>query len=366
MGAMKRSFAPALITAALVFAPACKSEDAKTDAAADAKDAKDGKAKDGDVKDADAKDGDKSAVIKEVAAAGGADTGDSLKLVPDGAMVVGTIDLAMLAKMPAFNAGMLAGMVNDPEAREALTTMQSCGIQLNMFRRISFAGTEEGGKGMGIIDGKGISERSVLDCLAAKAKEKDGTVVTFTDGSGYTIGVADKDDMVIIAMGSDRLVLTTKKWQAEIEGRVKGEGVAAIDGGLKAAMPLADTSKRVWMVIGTSKELSGELKGQPLESMVGAGVWLDGDFDAQSAKSFDMGVKIGMPDDAKATAGKDFLTTQYAQVAPMAAMFGLPPGLADKVQFGTAGSTVTIGLSLNQADLKAIEAAAKKDRKSVV
>ena len=173
--------------------------------------------------------------------------------------------------------------------------ISGCGSQ-----RISFAGSDAKG-GLVIIDGKGLSEQSKLQCLADKSKEKEGTTVTFTDGDGYRVGTSDKGDGVVIAIGENRLVITDEKYRAEVEGRIKGEGKSAIEGSLAAAMPLADTSKPVWMVIGASEDLTREMKGMPLEKMTGAGVWFDGALGGAKPEGFDMGVKIGMPDDASAT-----------------------------------------------------------------
>lgn len=360
---MKRSLTTALISTALLVAPACKGDEAKSGDAAKSADAKDGDAKEGDAKKAEGEDGAKEGEAQKEAApaaGGAASAADALALVPDSAFVVGTMDLSMMANMPAFNAGMIAAMVQDPDAADGLQTLNECGIQLNNLRRVSFGAADEGDRGMAIIDGKGISERSKLDCLAAKAKEKEGTEVKFEDKGAYTVATADKDDMLVIAVGSDRLVISEGKWREEIEARVKGEGTGATEGSLKASMPLADNSKLIWMVMGPSDDMKRELKGQPLEAMTGAGIWIDGDWVNAKATSLDMGIKIGMPDEAGATKGKDFLATQYAQVKPMAAMFGLPASVVDKVKFGATATMVTIDLSLTEADLKALEAAATK------
>lgn len=343
---MKRTLTIAAVSAAFLVAPGCKKDETKADGAAEA--AKDGegeKAADGEEKAEE-----KAEAEAPAAAAGGSNAVEALAFFPEGTFFVGTADLGMLKLLPGFSSAMVESAIEDPKAREAVRTFRECGVDIMNLTRVSF-GVAEKDKAMVVMDGTGISKRSNLECVVAAVAKADPPVNLSIEEADGLVKITGMDKSTGYAIGDDRLVIANAEAAELVEPRVKGEGSSASEGSLKAALALADTSKKVFAVMGGDSEATKELAGTPLEGVTGMAMWIEG-----SDKELSMEVKMGMPDAAKATAGKDFLSTQFdQQVKPLAPMIGIPATVVEKVKFAAAESVVTIGMALDEADMKLLQ-----------
>lgn len=353
---MKRMLITALVSTGLLVAPGCKGDKAADGAAAEAGEAKEGAAEAGVTK-AGESDGDKAVAVEEAPkakSAGSSDPKEPLAMIPAGAFMAFSVDVGGLQNLPVLGGDLIEKMIKDPDDKATYAAMRDCGLTLDLMSRFT-VGAEEKDGGMAILDGKGIAVKSKAECIAKYLDEKKGRTTTFSDGDGFT-KLTDGKDALLYLVGDDRIIFTETGYGPKVEEMIAGKGAKAIEGNLAGPLAIADTSATIMGIVGLSDDQRAKMgpDAGPLSEMSGAA------FSAgQSGDGVKFGLRIAMPDAAKANSAKDFLTRKYAEIKPMAGMLGIPPQLADKLAFGADGRAATASLALSAADLAMLKTIAE-------
>jgi hypothetical protein len=166
----------------------------------------------------------------------------------------------------------------------------------------------------------------------------EGPQLRSDDGDGF--GYFPDDDTV---------VMVTKEWDADVQARLRGEGKAAIEGGLAGTVARIQQDDPLWVV--------GRIAGKSeagLASSAMAGIddvtfelRLEG-VDVLLSTSFDAG------EAADATRVRDGMQTQLDQVKSMLPVMGMPSSIVPKLAFVAEGDLVKFDLSLTGEELKSL------------
>jgi hypothetical protein len=346
---MKTKLSIAIVSAGLFVLPACKGDEKK----ADDKTAEKGKAGaeggDAAAKDAPAAEEKKGAA----ASAGGGPVANTTKFVPDDAVFLAHIDVKSISSSPMWGANK-AAMANDPETKKAMDALAKCNLSVDGFDSITLGGDDKE-HAVVVVAGAGIGKADNLACVGEsmkddigdgnwKVEDKDGEKVVVIDGGAQIGHMVDENTLVV----------ASKDWDGTVKSLIGGDGAAAVDGKLKKAVGNADTSKNLWFAARVPESAGGELKGSPAEGL---------EFVAGSVDLGDglgVAIKAGTASPEKAEGLKNFLVTTYGQYKGMAAMVGIPPEVAEKVQFGVAESSATASLDLTKEEVDRIKANMEK------
>ncbi|GEM_PF-4721619 len=346
---MKRILITALISAGLLATPACKGvPSGETDS----------KAKKSQVSTSEEVKGSKSEGSEEKATIAtpkrtgisGSDPQGALALIPEGAYLALTLDLAALQNLPLFGTELIEQSILDSEDRVTYEAMKNCGITIDLMQRATMGAPDENGW-VGILDGKGIAVKSKAECIAKWLLAEKGRKIAFTDGDGFTKMTGD-DGRTAYLVGDDRLIFTDSGYASKIEAMLSGSGEKAIEGSLAAAAAIASWDRVITGLVGITSQQREKLAADmgALKDMTGAVIAA-----GPSGDGLKIDASVVMPDAAKATAAKDFMAQKYAEVKPFAAMLGIPESLANKVVFAANGGVSTVSLPLNAADIATIK-----------
>lgn len=358
---MKRTLSIALLSAGLVSFAACggggdnkKSDDksaekAKDDDGGAADDEK--KAEGGDEKKADGGDEKKAEAAAPASGGGGGGgaPGDTTKYVPDSAVFLAHVNIKSISSSPMWGANK-AAMENDPETKKTIEALKKCNLDVDGFDSLTMAG-DENDHAVVIVVGGGMGVAKNLECVGESMKEDIGEGNwKVEDRDGEKVVVIDGGKQIGHMMDDNTLVVASSDWDATVKELAGGGGTAAVNGKLKDAVANADTSKNIWFAARVPESAGGQLKGSPAEGLA----YVAGSVDLGEGIGVD--IKAGTASAEKAAALKEFLVATYGQYKGMAPMVGIPPELADKVEFGTADSAATATLKLNKAEVDQIKA----------
>lgn len=349
---MKTKLSIAIVSAGLFVVPACKGDEKK----ADDKTAEKGEAGDagGDAKGGEAEAGG-AADEKKVAAAPatGGPVADTTKFVPEDAVFMAHIDVKSISSSPMWGANK-AAMQSDPDTKKAMEALEKCNLSVDGFDSITLGGDDKE-HAVVVVAGAGIGKADNLACVGESMKEDigDGNWKV-EDRGGEKVVVIDGGAQIGHMVDDNTLVVASKDWDATVAALIGGTGAAAVDGSLKKAVGNADTSKNLWFAARVPEAASGELAGSPAEGLE----YVAGSVDL--GNGLGVAIKAGTASPEKAQGLQKFLVATYGQYKGMAAMIGIPPEVAEKVQFGTVESAATASLNLTKEEVDKIKANMEK------
>lgn len=280
----------------------------------------------------------------------------SAKLIPEGATMVGGVDLAAVQKSSSWedNKAML-----ESQGKEALDAMGKCNLGLDKFKNITVGMDPAGGdeKLAVVIVADGIGKKENLDCAKGEIKKQEGgDEEPWTEEEEGKVLKLDGGKATAFVVDDNTIAIAGKAWAEDVKKLVGGEGKSAFDGGLKDVIARTDTSKNIWF----AGKLPDEAKGMAkMAGDIGEPTDVAGWADVSSGLEVFVAVGFGSGDDA--TKAKEAVEKQWEGVKGMASGAGVPQGVVDSVKFGADGSAATITAKASAEDMKTIEAEVKKN-----
>lgn len=289
------------------------------------------------------------AVIALSACDGGA--GDAVKLVPDGATVIGGVDLAAATKSKAYEA--FKKQIEEGEGKETMDAAKACNLGPDKWKSITFGAAPPEEKMVIVFKVDGIGKKENLDCAHEKIKEAEGgkdswtseekdgkLVLTFTKkgGKGYVT-----DD--------NTLVMTSKDWDGAVSELIGGKGKTAVDGSLKEIYGRAEKGKNVWVA---GKIPADMLKGSPGEGATDATMWMD------LSKGLELAAAVSFGSAEDATGKAEQLNKMFDENKGMATTFGVPQTVVDSVKIEAKDKAVSVQATISEEDVTKLSDAAEK------
>lgn len=338
---MRRLLATTTLALTFVAAPACdKKEEEKKDASAKAGDKKDGDAKDAEAKD-DAKAGEEKTAD---AAAGGTDL---VGMVPEGAKILATIDLAGLMSSALYK--QQGSALEASEFGKNLAAAKACNLGPETWKQVVLGVDPDGDDAVVIgMAATGIGKKENIECIAAKYKEEDASADwKIEDKDGRTVVTIDGGDAIGYSVDDDTVVITGKSWDAAVQERIGGKGTAAKDASLKDAMGLASGGHIAFYGVATPDMATGPLTGAK---------HFGGSLDLASGLALQATVVFG--DAGAAKTASDEINKQFEGVKGMASSMGVPQGVVDSVKIEAKEANLDVAFKATTEELEQVGKAA--------
>ncbi len=283
-----------------------------------------------------------------LAACKGGSAPDPLKLVPDQAKVVGSVDIKGLRSSKVYTDN--KDKIETGEYKEFEEAAKSCNLDVNGFERIVF-GVDPAGENFSVtIVGKGLGKVENLECMAKKKQEKTGKEdVKVVEKDGGKVLEFDGGKGIGYPVGDDMLVVTSSGWAAAVKELIGGKGKAAVDGALKDVVAKAPKDKQVWFAGVVTSDLASALQGSPVEPVKS----VYGGIDLSNGLAATVGGLTDAPE--KATEIQKKLQEQFDQFKPMLQPMGIPQKVVDGVKIEAADKEIKVSVAVSPEDLKTLE-----------
>lgn len=291
-----------------------------------------------------------AAALFSVTACQGGGAPSGIKLIPEQASVLISVDVGGLFKTKAYQDN--KALVESGEAKEMLEAAKACNLDPTTLGTI-LIGTDAKDPTpnvTAVITGANIGDEKVLTCISDKAKEKSGEApFTIADEGGKKILKMKGDEGVGYILDAKTVVIATKDWAAATKELIEGKGKSAADGANKDLFGRADQKKHIWFAGILPESALAGLKGSPADGLKD----FSGSLDLTSGLA--VNVTVGVADEAKAKEMKGQIDMQWPMAKGMAGMFGVPQPVVDSVKFDQSGSSLSVSASISDADMKAIQ-----------
>lgn len=276
---------------------------------------------------------------------------DAIKLIPDGANVMGRVDVKALVSSDLYknNEEILA---KDEANKEAMDALKTCNLGPDTWKGVVFGanGEEASKENVIVVEVTGIGKKENLECIGKKLEEKEGKAPWSMEEADGKITLKIDEDAVGYGVGDDMLVIATKAWADPVKGLIGGEGQTAVDGSLKALMGRVKQD-HIWLV--------GEVPKQA-EQIAGPVV----------SGGKDITLSLNLSDAVSIAASVAFESADVAekQSKQMQEMYDGVKGFAksyvseetlDSVKFSAAGDVISVEAKITKADADALAKQAK-------
>lgn len=275
----------------------------------------------------------------------GTTSAEAIKLIPDSATVVGSVDAKAITGSQAYQSQ--KSTIESGEAQKALDAARGCNIDpyaLKVTFGFDAANVESMQKSAMIFEGPGIGKKENLECIGKKLEgqgegsfvlqESNGRVVLDMgqDGKGFVVN----DSMVALA-GTG--------WTDAVEQLIEGKGEVkpAVEGSLKDVVARAKKDD-IWLA-GT---IPADMATGPAEGAKDAAVAID----LADGIAVDASVGFGTAELAKAKAAE--LQQQFDSMKGLAATFGIPQTVVDSVKIEAAESAVKVAAKATAQEIQTI------------
>ncbi|MEX1368413.1 MAG: hypothetical protein AB1Z98_35100 [Nannocystaceae bacterium] len=335
---MRRLFATTSLALTIAALPACDKGDDKKDAAdkAAANKGADAKAEDG------AADGGKDGGAAEATAT------DLVALVPEGAKIMATVDLAGLMGSALYK--QQGAMLESSPFGQNIAAAKACNVGPDTWKQMVLGVDPDGDDAVMIgMSATGIGVKANIECLAAKYKEQDAKADwKIEEADGRTMVTIDGGDAIAYAVDDDTMVIAGKAWNDAVKERVGGGGKSAAAGSLEPAMGLAKSGQHiVFAGLATPEMATGPLTGAK---------HFGGSFDLTAGIA--MEATVAFADAAGSKAASDEITKQFEGVKAMASGVGIPKGVVDSVKIESADANMTVAFKATPTELEEVGKAA--------
>lgn len=274
--------------------------------------------------------------------------GDSVKLIPEAATVVGGVDVKGLVASKAYTDN--KALLEQGENKEMLDAATACNLGTDKFKSITFGADPTKNQFAVVVSADGIGKDENLNCIAGKFKEKNGGKDPWKledkDGKKQLTMEGDDAGNVGYIVNENTLVVATKDWAAAVKELVDGKGKSAFDGALKDVIGRADTSKHVWAAGTIPADFT---KDGPAAGAKDAA----GDVDLSNGVAFKASVGFASADDAKKKAEE--LQKQFDGVKGAATGMGVPQAAVDSVKIEAKDTAVNLSASITGDDMKKVQ-----------
>jgi hypothetical protein len=274
---------------------------------------------------------------------------DPVRLVPDVAHYVARVRPAVILGHSEVQAAWTNAEASDPSFRIAMDVTRMCLGRLEALDDMVF-GFDDAANLMMVVHAKGLGTDAVWRCLqtetTARGRPFELVVTGTTRGSGPQLSATDT---VGWFADDDTVVLASKAWTSDVEARMRGEGKAAVEGGLLGTMTRIQVDDPAWLAGRVTGLVGSALTGSPLSGIddMAIDLRLDGE-DLVIALSFDAG------EIADATRLRGEAQQQLDQLEGMLPLFGFPATVGPKLAFVAEGDLIKLDFVLTGDELRGL------------
>jgi hypothetical protein len=270
--------------------------------------------------------------------------GDAMKYIPDGASVIGGLDLAAIQKSAAWEGN--KDKIESGEAGEMMKAAEECNLGKSTWKSVVFGADvkDAEGKNVVVLSVDGIGKKENLECVAGKVKEKtEEEPWTMEEKDGKLTLSLDDGNETGYVVSDNMIVLAGKGWAGSIKELIDGKGKAAVDGSLKEIVGRANTKEHMW-IAGTIPE---DMAKGPAEGLK----------DGTVAMNFSDGLSIsgnlgfGSADDAKAKAEE--FNKQFEGMKAMATNM-VPEAVVNSVKIEAKDSAIHVEAKASKEEVEEI------------
>jgi hypothetical protein len=282
-------------------------------------------------------------------ACGGGASAAGGKLIPEQATIMAGIDVAGLMKTRLYT-DHKADLEKQAEWKEVAEAAKGCNLDPEKAVASVLIGTDGKDGVAAVITGDGIGDEKNLQCVADKAKEKNGGKAPFTivdEGGKKTLKSDDGKGTGWIVDGRT-IAFASKPWETAVKDLIDGKGKPATDGPNKDLFARADQSKHIWAAGLVPADAAGAAKGMGADPKD-----FSGSFDLSNGLAVKATVSLASAEQAEALKKK--ADEGIGMLKGLAPMMGLPPKVADSVSVSTKGAMISVEASITNDDIKALK-----------
>ena len=289
-------------------------------------------------------------LLGTTACKGGGAAGDSAKLIPEAATVVGGLNLKSLVNSGTWKAN--EEKLKSADKDGVMEAAKACNLGPSTWKSIVFgADPSSNGKMVAVISVDGVGKKENLECINKKAEEKGEKMFSEIKEEDGKVVVVNKDgDGKGWARDANTLVIAGKDWEGAVKELMGGKGKSAMDGPLKDVIARTNTSKTVW----GAGNIPESMASGPIAGAKNAA----GSIDFSSGLGVDASVAFGSADDAKAKAEE--LQKQFDAMKGMAGSQGVPEGVTNSVKIEAKGDAVHVSAKASDDDVKKMSESVSK------
>jgi hypothetical protein len=264
------------------------------------------------------------------------------------------VELAPLRKSPMFDVTrdlILKSIGPDDDAAATARRLRTCKLEPDALERITLAiSSNEHAVAIAVGEGFGVADNYA--CLATELR-KDGKPVEFelTGEGEQRVLVHDGDHAYFLA--DDTVMMADKELDEEVAVVRKGTGESAATGPLAPLIEKVTASKQSWMVM--ANDGTGSSVGSGAMSKAIA-MWGTATYDGELSLSW-VTEAAGTADGREIEAQLESTLGEFKGVS---SMLGLPSGFESKVKLERDDKRITLSVTMDEADLKAIDSAFRR------
>jgi hypothetical protein len=276
--------------------------------------------------------------------------GTPLRLVPDAAQFVARARPAVLLGHPEAKAAWAKAEESDASFKTGMEVVRACLPGLEAFEDVVI-GFDDAKHVVLAARAPGLGTDAKWRCFQSetilRGKPFEVTITGTARGEGPQLR-SDEGDLGYFP-DDDTLVMVSKEWDADVTARLRGEGTAAIEGGLAGVMGRIEPDDPLWLVGRITGMAESGLAGSPMAGIddVAFDVRIEGD-----ELAFTTSVDAG--EAADATRMRDELQRQLDQFKSVLPVMGVPSSVADEIAFVAEGDLVSMRLTMSGDELRSL------------
>jgi energy-coupling factor transporter ATP-binding protein EcfA2 len=276
--------------------------------------------------------------------------GDAIKYVPDGASVIGGVDLAALQKSALWEKN--KDKIESGQNKEMMEAAKACNLGQETWKSVVFGAdvSNAEGKMVVVLGVDGVGKKENLECIAGKIKEKtEKDPWTLEEKDGKLTLNMDGGKATGWAVGDNMLVVAGKDWAGSVTELIDGKGKAAVDGSLKDVVGRANTKEHIWVAGNIPSDMAQGPAAGAKDGTLGMN-FADG-------LGLQLDVGFGSADDAKSKAAE--LNQQFEGMKGMAGEM-VPKTTLDSVKIEAKDTAVHVEAKASKEDIDKISEALGK------
>ena len=267
--------------------------------------------------------------------------GDAIKLIPEGANVIGGADLNALMNSTAYKENQ--EKIESGEGKEMLDAAAACNVGKEKWKSVTFGMDAENPKKVAMVfEVEGLGKKENLECIQGKVKEKGGEEFTVEEAEGKLTIKADDGTGYVV--NDNMIVFAASDWTSSVKELIDGKGKAAVDGPLKDVVARANTKDHIWM----AGNIPASMASGPAEGAKNAAASLN------VSNGLAIAASVGFGDAEAAKAKADEMTKMFDQFKGGAGAMGVPQTVVDSVKIEAKDSAVHVEGKATDDDIKKI------------
>jgi hypothetical protein len=274
---------------------------------------------------------------------------DPLRVIPDGAQVLGQVDGRRLTASSFFrdNRGdVQRALASDPR----LAALTGCNVKPEQIHGLTFGSS---GQDELVLwaEGPGLGQATTLQCVAdtlaggkgSWSSKKDGCMTVLDRGGDFTAFLLD-----------DRTaVLASKGWKDPVRSQLRGGNHAAITGSMAGAISRVNRSQPVWFAAQVPPSARSSMAGTSAEQLRSVAA------DLSFSHGLSLNVVLRMAGAEAARALRDEIKSFMPILSSMTAGM-VPTNVLDRLTVDASGANVKVTGSATTSEMALIRANLKQ------